>query len=190
MRATTSLPSFESFAGGDTSAVDNGQLLTVITRSMSEAPSSDSRTQLALQMICAAHGSSVGHLYLITRAGLLLSASRGAETPALELAERVASYVAEQVSHAEGLDDMVTGDLPDGAALTALVDANGESYELLPLGCVIDATSTLAGVAVVRVAVAEGRVRNDKQAQLRSALAANLLQTGDSTGIRLSAAED
>jgi hypothetical protein len=139
-------------------------------------------------MICAAHASTVGHLYLITPAGLVLRASQGAETPAVELADRVTSYIDERQHQSDELDDMITGDLPDDEVLTSLVQAAGSSYELLPLGCAIDATSVLAGVAVVRVD--EAHIRNQKQAQLLNALATSLLQTGDSHGMRLTGTDE
>jgi hypothetical protein len=47
------------------------------------------------------------------------------------------------------------------------------------------AVSTLAGVAVIQVT--HTRVRNEKQAQLLSALATSLLETGDCEGLRLTA---
>jgi hypothetical protein len=186
LRAKVSLEEFEALAA-DTSEIGGDQLMTVITRSMAEHRGSDERTQLALKMICAAHAASVGHLYLITPAGLVLRASQGVESPAPELAERVSNYVSEKLHDADEMDDMVTGDLPDDDALTSLVQASGGSYELLPLGCAIDATSTLAGVAVVRVD--EAHARNQKQAQLLNALATSLLQTGDSQGMRLTSAD-
>jgi hypothetical protein len=82
---------------------------------------------------------------------------------------------------------MVTGELQHDDALTSLIQASGVSYELLPLGCVVESISTLAGVAVVEVA--QTRVRNQKQAQLLNALATNLLQTGDSPGLRFAGNE-
>jgi hypothetical protein len=186
LRAKVSLEEFEALAA-DTSEIAGDQLMTVITRSMAEHRGSDERTQLALKMICAAHAATVGHLYLITPAGLVLRASQGVDSPAPELAERVSSYVSEKLHDADEMDEMVTGDLPDDDALTSLVRASGGSYELLPLGCAIDATSTLAGVAVVRVD--EAHTRNQKQAQLLNALATSLLQTGDSQGMRLTSAD-
>jgi hypothetical protein len=186
LRAKVSLEEFEALAG-NTSEIGGDELLTVITRSMAEHRGSDERTQLALKMICAAHAASVGHLYLITPAGLVLRASHGADTPAPELADRVTEYVSEKLHAADEMDEMVTGDLPDDDALTSLIQASGGSYELLPLGCAIEATSTLAGVAVVRVETAHAR--NHKQAQLLNALATSLLQTGDSQGMRLTSAD-
>jgi hypothetical protein len=187
LHAKVSLQEFEALAG-DTSEIPGDQLLTVITRSMAEHRGSDDRTQLALKMICAAHAATVGHLYLITPAGLVLRASHGAESPARELADRVSSYVSDKLHAADEMDDMVTGDLPDDDTLTSLVQVAGGSYELLPLGCAIDATSMLAGVAVVRVD--QTYTRNQKQAQLLNALATSLLQTGDSEGMRLTSATE
>jgi hypothetical protein len=118
---------------------------------------------------------------LITNAGLVLRASNGAEAPAPELAQRVTDYVADKQQRSEGMDDMVTGELLADDVLTSLVQAAGVSYELLPLGCVVDSISTLVGVAVVQIN--DSFARNDKQAQLLNALATNLLQTGDSPGL-------
>jgi hypothetical protein len=177
MRARVALADFEALAGVDTSALGSEELFTVITRSMAGSRSLDERAQRALQMICAAHGSGVGHLYLITPAGLVLRASHGAATPALALAERVARYVTDKQRHSEDIDDMVTGDLAQEQALTSLIDSAGVSYELLALSCVVDAISTLAGVAAIEVT--ETRVRNEKQTQLLNALAASLLHAGD-----------
>jgi hypothetical protein len=185
MRSKFSLADFEALAGVDSSSLGSDELLTVITRSMAGSRSADERTQLALQMICASHGSKAGHLYLMTPAGLLLRASHGEDTPAPELAERVTSYVAEKQQRAGEMDDMVTGDLPDEDVLTSLIRSGGASHELLPLGCVIDAASTLAGIAVIEVS--QARIRNERQSQLLNAIATNLLQSGDSQGLRLTA---
>jgi hypothetical protein len=187
MRAKVSLADFEALAGVASSSLGNDDLITVITRTLASHSSSDGRTQLALQMICAAHGARAGHLYLLSAAGLVLAASQGTGTPPAELAERVSRYVMNEKHRASEMDDMVTGDLPEDDALTSLVQTEGASYELLPLACVLEATSTLAGVAVVQVE--ETRMRNDKQAQLLNTLAANMLQTGDSHGLPLTAAD-
>jgi hypothetical protein len=185
MRARVALGDFEALAGADTSGIGSDELLTVITRSLGGSRSADERAQLALQMICAAHASSVGHLYLTTPAGLVLRASLGTDTPAPELAERVTRYVTDKQQRSDQMDEMVTGDLADEDALTSLIQASGVSYELLPLGCVVDSIRTLVGVTVVEVAGT--RFRNEKQGQLLNAVATNLLQTGDSAGVRVPA---
>ncbi|HKP61056.1 MAG TPA: protein kinase [Polyangiales bacterium] len=187
MRSKVSISDFEVLAGADSDSLGSDELMTVITRSMAGSRSSDERTQLALQMICASHAARAGHLYLISPAGLLLRASHGQKEPAPELAAHVSDYVTEKQQRAIDMDDMVTGDLPQDDALTSLIQASGTSYELLPLGCVTDATSTLAGIAVVEVNNA--RIRNERQAQLLNAIATSLLQSGDSQGLRLTAAD-
>jgi tetratricopeptide (TPR) repeat protein len=185
MRTRLALGDFEALAGVDTSAIGSGELLTVISRSMAGSRTADERAQLALQMICAAHGARVGHLYLITLAGLVLRTSHGADAPALELAQFVTHYVSDKQQRSEELDEMITGDLRHVDALTSLIQAAGTSYELLPLGCVVDSVSTIVGVAVVEVT--QTRVRNEKQVQLLNALATSLLDTGDSPGLRFTA---
>jgi len=183
MRTTVALGDFAVLASEDTSAIGSEALSTVITRSMAGSRSVEERTQLALQMICSAHGSGVGHLYLHTPAGLVLRASRGGDQPGRDLAERVTRYVAEKQQRSDDLDEMITGELAPDEALTSFIRNEGVSYELLPLACVTDAISILAGVAVVEAS--EARVRNEKQAQLLSALASSLLQAGDCEGLRL-----
>ena len=185
MRTAAALGDFAALASDDTSSLQRDALLTVVTRNMASSRSAEERVQLALQMICSAHGSSVGHLYLITPAGLVLRASLGTELPEPELSQRVTLYVANKQQRSDELDDMVTGELVEDDALTSLVRADTASYELLPMTSVTAAVSTLAGVAVIQVT--HTRVRNEKQAQLLSALATSLLETGDCEGLRLTA---
>jgi hypothetical protein len=101
------------------------------------------------------------------------------------LAQFVTHYVSDKQQRSEELDEMITGDLRHADALTSLIQAAGTSYELLPLGCVVDSVSTIVGVAVVEVT--QTRVRNEKQVQLLNALATSLLDTGDSPGLRFTA---
>mgnify|MGYP003444457434 FL=1 len=185
MRAASVLPDLAVLASEDTSALGSDALSTAITRSMAGSRSAEERTQLALQMICAAHAASVGHLYLLTAAGLVLRASQGADSPAPELAGQVSRYVSDKQQRSDDLEEMVTGELAQEEQLTSLIRTEGLSYELLPLACVIDAVSTLAGVAVVEVS--QARIRNEKQSQLLSALAMSMLQAGDCDGLRLTA---
>jgi hypothetical protein len=142
------------------------------------------RTQFALQTICAAYGAREGYLFLLTPAGPVLSAAHGGIVPSVEVAARVSGYVAEKQQQAEDLDDMATGALVDEEApLERASQIEGSSYELLPLSCVVEATSVLIGVAVIEVA--RGRRRDVQQSELLHVLAASLLQAGDSRGLRL-----
>lgn len=187
IRTNIALEEFAVLASGDTSALGTDALSTMITRSMASSRSADERTQLALQMICSAHGTGVGYLYLLTPAGLVLRASRGSEQPASELRDHVTRFMADRREHSDELDEMITGELEQDDTLTSLIRAAGASYQFLSLACVIETVNTLVGVAVVEVSQAS--VGNEKQTQLLSALAASLLQSGDCEGLQLSAAE-
>jgi serine/threonine protein kinase len=181
MRSKVSLADFEALAAADDSALGRDELLTIVTRSMAGHRSSEERTLMALQMICAAYGAQAGHLFLLTPAGPVLRASQGGAGPSTELAEHVSSFIVKKQGQYSELDDMVTGELTSEAEQSATERLAGSSYELLLLGCVIGTTSTLAGVAAVEVG--DTRARNERQSQLLSALARSLLQAGDSQGI-------
>jgi len=121
-------------------------------------------------------------LFLLTPAGPMLRASHGGSTPPAEVTERVSAYVAEQLKFAEHLDDMETNIAAAEATLPATLQARGCNHELLPLSCVVEATSVLAGIVVIEIP--PGHRHNEQQTQLMHALAAGLLQAGDSQGIR------
>jgi tetratricopeptide (TPR) repeat protein len=179
MQAQVSLADFAALTGGDTSSVQRDELLTMVTRSLAGHRSATERKQLALQMICAAHGAGAGHLYLLTPAGPVLCASHGAGIPDAELAEAVTSFVTSQQNRAGEMDEMITGELPHDATPLSAIHTVGTDYELLPLGCVIDASSVLVGVAVISAAT--DRTRNTQQTQLLSVLAASLIESGDAS---------
>ncbi len=183
MRAKLTLVDFQALAGTGTSGIGSDELLTMVTRSMAGHRSADERTQIALQMICVAHGTREGYLFLLTHAGPVLRASHGSSAPRAVLSDRVADFVMEKQRHAEDLDDMVTGALDDGVVLEWTVRSDERSYKLLALSCVVEATSVLAGVAVIEVA--EDRAGSEQQGQLLNVIAASLLQAGDSQGLTL-----
>jgi hypothetical protein len=183
MHTRISLGDFSALASAGSNPSMHDELLTLITRNMAGSRSSDERTRVALQMICTARGASSGHMYLITPAGLALRASFGADAAQPELAELASDYISDKQKRSEALDDMLTGDLPEDGLLTAAVKAGDGSYELLPLGCVVNSISTLVGVVVI--AVTHSSEHNARLAQLLNTIATNLLQAGDSPGLRL-----
>jgi hypothetical protein len=183
LRAAVSLSDFAGLSTNlDSSSLGSEELLTVVTRGLAGQRSAQERAQIALQMICAAHDASAGHLYVIAASGLVLGASHGADTPTLQLAELVRQY-AVQEQHREGaMDEMVTGELESELTLAPTVQVGAVRYELLPLNSVVDGVSTLAGVAALPAK--DARVRSEKQLRLLDALATHLLQSGDSSGAR------
>jgi hypothetical protein len=183
LRAGVSFADFEASSGIGSSSLGSEQLLTLLTRSMGGQRSAEERSQVALQMICATYAASAGHLYLFSPAGLMLSASHGGEAVAPQLAERVSDFIGVERERAGQMDEMATGELLDDAPLTTTVRVAGHDYELLPLRCVVDAAGLLAGVAVV--ATNPNLQRTHRQLDLLHALASTLIQTGDSSGLRL-----
>jgi tetratricopeptide (TPR) repeat protein len=183
MQVRLTLPDFQALASTGSNSLSNDELLTIVTRSMAEQPSADERARFALQLICAAHVAREGYLFLLTPAGPVLRASQGGSTPPAEVSERVSAYVAEQQQLAEQLDDMDTSVVGADATLPATLHVRGRSHELLPLSCVVEATSVLAGIAVIEIP--PGHAHSEQQIQLLHALAAGLLQAGDSRGVRM-----
>jgi hypothetical protein len=182
MQARLTLPDFQAMAATGSNSLRSDELLTIVTRSMAEHSSSDERARFALQIICAAHAAREGYLFLLTPAGPVLRASQGGSAPPADVTERVSAYVAEQLQFAEQLDDAATSIAAAEATLSATLQVRGCRHELLPLSCVVEATSVLAGVAVIEIP--PGHRHSEQQAQLMHALAAGLLQAGDSQGMR------
>jgi tetratricopeptide (TPR) repeat protein len=178
MHGKLSLAEFAAI-GGETSMRSRDELVTMVTRSMGGQRSSAERTLIALQMICAAYGARNGHLFLLTPAGPVLRASQGNAGPSTELAEHVSSYILAKQQQAGELDDMATDALStdEPSPLERLTIGR---YQLLPLGCVVGTSSTLAGVAAVEVN--QSRTLTEGHTELLNALASSLLQAGDTQG--------
>ncbi|HKP58702.1 MAG TPA: protein kinase [Polyangiales bacterium] len=183
MQPRLSIPDFQALAATGSHSLSSAEMITMVSRSLAEHRSTEERARFALQMICAAHVAREGYLFLLTPAGPVLRAVQGDSTPPAEVAERVSAYVAEQQHLAEQLDEIETNAGGGEATLPATIQVQGRSHELLPLNCVIESTSVLAGVAVVEIP--PGPRQNSPQAPLMQALAAGLLQAGDSHGLRM-----
>jgi serine/threonine protein kinase/tetratricopeptide (TPR) repeat protein len=166
------LNELQAWATHDVSAVDDEERVTMVTRSLASARSTDERMDLALHAVCSAFGANLGHLYWVTPTAASLRASRGAEPASSELAEHVARYVADKQQSAEELDELVTGELSAEAMANPVVRVAHTSYELLPLQCVVDSQNACVGV--VAIAHSEHRPRNQKQARLLHAVATSL----------------
>jgi len=178
MQAKLSLAEFEALASVGASAFTGRDLSTAVTRNLAAHRGRDERARAGLEMICAAHAASVGHLFLITPAGPVLAASLVESAPSASLLTQVSEYVARKQAHADGLDDMATGVLDEQEGTLVLSHTSRDTrYELLPLSSVENAASVLVGVAAIQVS--EGRARNEKQLQLLSAIASSLAQHGD-----------
>lgn len=146
MQSNVSLKDLQALAGQIHSTV-HSELLTSAARVMAGRPTFAERAPTALEMICKAQGVDAGHLFLVAPSGPSLAASYGGATTPDELAELVAQYVSEQREQAAELDDMATGAQADAQA--ARSQAEGCSYQLLPLRCVVEGASVLVGLAAL-----------------------------------------
>jgi hypothetical protein len=75
---------------------------------------------------------------------------------------------------AADMDEMATGELSEEAAPALTLSADGVTYELLMLSCMVDGYSRVAGIAAVPAA--EGSHDPLRQTQLLQALASHLLE--------------
>jgi ABC-type transporter Mla MlaB component len=182
-RARNSLADFATSTVIESGTFANSDMKSFVSRTMARTRRSEERAQAALQLLCASRTASAGHLYLASPGGLVLSASQGnpAPKPALDALQ---AFLAQTRDHAEEIDDMVTGELLEEATPSAIVEAEGVSYVLLPLICLVDDESTVAGVAAI--ALSDAPVDALRQGQLLNALATHLLETGEYTGVTIS----
>ena len=187
MHAKLSMVEFEALAGVGTSGLGSRELTTVISRSLASHRSTDERARAALDMICAAHASAAGHLFLITSSGPVHVASRVESSPSTSLLAKVRSYVEWKCQRAKDMHDMLTGALDEDEAGTLVlsVQSAAANYELLPLGCMESGRNLLVGIAVIEGS--DTRTRNERQQQLLNAIATSLLQHGDTQGVGLGA---
>jgi hypothetical protein len=165
----------------DSNSLASDDVHSVVMRSMARARRTEERASAALHLVCDARAANEGHLYLTSATGLVLSASRGG-TPPESLAARVGEYLAREQTRSADMEEMATGELLEDDVDSSNVRISGVTYELYLLSCLVGAVGTVAGVAAV--VTGEASLRSATQGQLLTVLAAHLLQTGDSTGVR------
>jgi hypothetical protein len=154
----------------------DAEVKTLVLLTMARESNGPGRARAALELICAAHATDRGHLYVPAGAALVRVASLGHEPPLPDL-DQLRDLITKAGEHASEVDEMTTGELSDEApGQTFRVGA--ATYELLLLSCVRANQTLLAGVAVVEVGTST--VDRQRSVQLRYALAAHVLEAGDS----------
>jgi hypothetical protein len=153
--------------------------VTMASRSVATQGSSQARAQLALNLICTTHAASEGHLFLYSRGALSLCASRADAPPARALIVAVDGCIERERARAEGLDDMVTGELDESEGAAPSVAIDGRVYHTVVLRCIVEEAAVIAGVAALLVD------QVPDQRALLAALATEFLRAGDATGLKL-----
>jgi hypothetical protein len=176
LHANATLSEFVSLAQAS-DVLTSDDVPRTVMRSVGGMRRAGQRADAALKLICDARGCAAGHLYLMSSKSLVLSASHGAPAPPTELLGLVREYLSHEQSSADTLTVMATSHLLEGAPDLSSALIAGVRYEFVLLTCVVGAEGKVAGVAALVVGAA--RARSSKQGQLFSALATQLLQTGD-----------
>jgi hypothetical protein len=153
--------------------------VTMASRSVATQGSLQARAQLALNLICTTHAASEGHLFLYSGGALSLCASRNDDVPARGLLAAVDGCIERERARAEGLDDMVTGELDESEGAAPSVAIDGGVYHMVVLRCVVEKVPVIAGVAALLVD------QVPDQRALLAALATEFLRAGDATGLKL-----
>ena len=139
----------------------------LIDRALSDAADYRERAQLALQIICEAHGAITGQLYLYRAADLKLLASQGDQASMQDLARDVSSLVQRELETDQMMT--VTGDQRDSSPPSARAG-------LHVLASRVDGTDLIVGA----VAIVDGSaIDAAKRFQLLEAVAGYLLRIGD-----------
>jgi len=183
--ATAKLADFETTTTIDSGFTRTDDAPTMVLRIMMGAQTGDDRAKRALRLLAESCRASVGHLYLVSPEGLVLSASHGNVTPPQQLVDQVREYLELERQKSGSITGMATGTLSDESPVSLTLQVEDLSYELLLLMCSVNGAFKVAGVAALARIPGESRMLDAKQSQLLPVLAAHLLQAGDSTGILL-----
>ena len=153
---------------------------TIVTEALSGAESRPRRAAMALGLLCDAYGAGGGHLYLMDKSALVLSATVAAEDPdALE--PLVTSFWHRLLEDADMATEIVTNGPTPSASSYLWTDRRGTPYEPMTIGCVVDGVTLHVGVAVLIPDAVQPR--SIKAADVATTIAKYLLDCGDARGV-------
>jgi hypothetical protein len=153
---------------------------TVVTEALSGAENRPRRAAMALGLLCDAYGAGGGHLYLMDKSALVLSATIAAGDPdALE--PLVTSFWHRLLEEPDTATEIVTTSPTPSATSNLWTDRRGTPYEPMTIGCVIDGVTLHVGVAVLIPDAVQPR--SIKAADVATTIAKYLLDCGDARGV-------
>lgn len=179
------LPHLESFASTHVGATALGGVRATIessvTAAFERADHPAARAEVALGLLCEAHGARGGHLYVMREDGLALACSLAAAADA-QLQPQLADFWQRHLLEA----DLPTAFIPEGSPLALSTahqwcDGRGTPYQPVLLSRVVDGTTVHVGVAVLIPGGASDR--NPNAGQVIATVAGYLLDSGDATGV-------
>jgi len=176
-QAGVALDDFALTTMAESSLSGAADVQSVVLHALGDAKELSERYLRALRLVCRSRAAHGGHLYVPASDGVRLVASCDLAKPAEPLAQRVSEYLEQEEDRFDTLTIVAELTAPtDSANATAQrTSVDGVDYELLLLSCVHDQTPRIAGV--VAIAPAAQPVRNPKEPQLLSIIAAQLVGT-------------
>jgi hypothetical protein len=184
LRGVVAIPEMEAatlVASGRTGFDD---VAGVVANALADAPDGAERARRALRLVCDARAARGGHFYLVEPNRLALIASHGPSAPPESLHAQVRQFLARERERSETLTVVATkSPLDDVAETGSIAELGGVVYDLLLVACVVENVGRVVGV--IAVAIGEQRMRSANQGQLLAAVAAQLVQAGDSAGVSL-----
>jgi hypothetical protein len=181
LRAAAALPEVEPATLVASAGSALADVPFAVATALEGAHDAQTRAQRALQLVCDARAARGGYLYLLRPEGLVLSASHRLADPPQSLNVQAREFFTSELERSETLTVIATrGALDADLDMGSLVEISGVTYDLLLVSCVVENAGRFAGV--MAVAAGEQRVRNASESQLLAAIAAHLIQAGDTTG--------
>jgi hypothetical protein len=184
LRPATALPEIEAttlVASGRTGFDD---VSGVVAKALADAADCKERALRALRLLCDARASHGGHFYLVRPDGVTLVASHRLAAPPATLNAQVHEHLTHELERSETLTVVVTKTRIEDVVNTAsMAEIGGVTYDLLLVAGVVQNVGRVVGV--VALAIGDQRMRNANQGQLLAAIAAQLVQAGDSAGISM-----
>jgi hypothetical protein len=155
-----------------------------VAKAMSSAGSALARAECAIALLCDAYDAGVGHLYLLAPDGEAnLAASFGAESPSDRLRFEIGEFIRREREDASAPTQYVADtNTALSSAETIFSDERGTRYRPVLLSSHHEGAAVDVGVAVLRCS--EHSEHSVSRPQLAAALAAQLLQAGDTRGAR------
>ena len=153
----------------------------VVTQLLRGAETTTQRAERVLTVLCRTRASSEGHLYLCEADGPALIASSGAILPSTALQAYVQRHLARELSSGDAETAILTDPTGQPSTIPPLfTDEKGRTHRPIFLSTVVNGVPRYAAIAVVVGGSEEGRPADFA---LASALAAHLIEAGDTPGV-------